>query len=104
MLRRMVGVAIFSALMISLSPGANAPSAPANLTAAQVVEKNVAARGGLQAWRAIQALSMSGKLEAGGNERSARPIAAPALRSLRSRGRNMIRLLHIGWSVVHSRV
>jgi outer membrane lipoprotein-sorting protein len=35
------------------------------LTAAQIVDKHVAARGGLQAWRALQALSVSGKMEAG---------------------------------------
>src|SRR5207237_1001135 len=50
--------------------------APAsNLTAAQVVDKHVEARGGLQAWRAVQTLSMSGKLDAGSGdsvERSAR--------------------------------
>jgi hypothetical protein len=41
-------------------------TAHANLTAAQIVEKNVAARGGLQAWRAVQAMSWTGKLDAGG--------------------------------------
>jgi outer membrane lipoprotein-sorting protein len=40
-------------------------NAAATLTAAQVVEKNIAARGGLQAWRAVQTLSWSGKLDAG---------------------------------------
>ncbi|HWZ77919.1 MAG TPA: hypothetical protein VNX87_15355 [Candidatus Sulfotelmatobacter sp.] len=29
----------------------------------QVVEKNIAARGGLQAWRAVQSLSMRGKMD-----------------------------------------
>jgi outer membrane lipoprotein-sorting protein len=38
----------------------------ANLTAAQIVEKHVAARGGLQTWRAVQAMSWTGKLDAGG--------------------------------------
>jgi outer membrane lipoprotein-sorting protein len=47
---------------------------PANLTAAQIVERNVAARGGLQGWRAVQAMSWSGKMDAGGGslERSRR--------------------------------
>jgi len=46
----------------------------ANLTAAQIVEKNVAARGGLEGWRAVQSMSWSGKLDAGGGslERSRR--------------------------------
>ena len=46
----------------------------AKLTAAQIVERNVAARGGLEGWRAVQAISWSGKLDAGGGslERSRR--------------------------------
>ena len=48
---------------------------PSGLSAAQIVDKHVAARGGLQAWRAVQTLSVSGKLDAGSAdsiERSAR--------------------------------
>jgi hypothetical protein len=45
------------------------PSAP-KITAVQIVDKNVAARGGLAAWRSVQAMEMKGKLEAGGNQRS----------------------------------
>jgi hypothetical protein len=41
-------------------------TAHASLTAAQIIEKNVAARGGLQAWRTVQAMSWTGKLDAGG--------------------------------------
>lgn len=36
-----------------------------SLTAAQIVERNVSARGGLAAWHNLQTLSMSGKMEAG---------------------------------------
>jgi outer membrane lipoprotein-sorting protein len=43
-----------------------------NLTAAQVVEKHVAARGGLQAWRAVQTLSVTGKMDAGYGDSAAR--------------------------------
>src|SRR5438270_6975089 len=43
------------------------------LSAAQIVEKNVAARGGLQVWRSVQTLSMMGKMEAGGNNRPTLP-------------------------------
>ena len=39
------------------------------LTAAQIVDKNVAARGGLKAWRAVQTISESGKMGAGGDQR-----------------------------------
>jgi outer membrane lipoprotein-sorting protein len=50
--------------------GAELPKSQLNLTAAQVVEKNVAARGGLEAWRAIKTMTLSGKLGAGGNQRA----------------------------------
>jgi outer membrane lipoprotein-sorting protein len=66
MYRKTVLAACFVALALSMVFGAN--TAPAGLTAEQIVEKNVAARGGLQAWRAVQSLSMNGKLDAGGNE------------------------------------
>jgi hypothetical protein len=42
-----------------------APDLP-KLTVAQIVEKNVAARGGLTAWRAVQTMQLSGKMDAGG--------------------------------------
>jgi outer membrane lipoprotein-sorting protein len=44
---------------------ADSKTAPANLSAAQVVEKHVVARGGQQAWRALQTLSVTGKMDAG---------------------------------------
>src|SRR5258706_11768036 len=42
--------------------------APTNITAAQIVEKHVAARGGLQAWETLQTLSVSGKMDAGAGD------------------------------------
>jgi len=48
--------------------------AHASLSAAQIVDKNVAARGGLQAWRGVEALLMSGRLDAGGNNRPTLPM------------------------------
>jgi hypothetical protein len=36
------------------------------LTAAQIVDRNVAARGGLRQWRAVQSMTLSGKMDAGG--------------------------------------
>jgi outer membrane lipoprotein-sorting protein len=44
------------------------------LTAAQIVEKHVAARGGLQAWRGLQTLSVSGKMDAGTGDSIARSV------------------------------
>lgn len=74
MSRTIVLVGSFLALAVSLGLGAETPSSTANLTAEQVVEKNIAARGGLQAWRAVQTLSMSGKVDAGGNESPTLPV------------------------------
>jgi hypothetical protein len=42
------------------------------LSAAQIVDKHVEARGGLAAWRAVQTLSVTGKLEAGSGDAAAR--------------------------------
>jgi hypothetical protein len=66
--RRTVVVGSFIVFIVSLALGADVSSSAAQLTAEQVVEKNVSARGGLTAWRAVQTLSMSGKMDAGGNE------------------------------------
>ena len=40
------------------------------LTAEQIVDRNVAARGGVQAWRAVKTMSLAGKLGVGGNQRA----------------------------------
>jgi hypothetical protein len=45
-------------------------AAPAKFSAAEIVTKNVAARGGLEAWRAVKTMSVSGKMGAGGNQRA----------------------------------
>ena len=45
-----------------------------SLSAADIVNKNVAARGGLKAWHAVQTISETGKMGAGGNDRA--PVAA----------------------------
>src|SRR5271168_2137969 len=65
--RRICGCLILAACM---AEAAAAAPAPAKLSAAEVIAKNVAARGGLQAWRAVQTMSLSGKTGAGGNQRA----------------------------------
>ncbi len=72
-------VGSFLVLAASLAMVADTPSSAVKLTADQVIAKNVAARGGLQAWRAVQTLSMSGKMDAGGNERPT--LAAAGVRT-----------------------
>src|SRR5579871_5482063 len=52
----------------------------ASLTAAQIVDKNIAARGGLKAWQGVQTLKESGKMAAGGNDRQPQALTAPGSR------------------------
>jgi len=68
---------VFTALMLAISIAAAADTAQpkANLSAAEIVSKNVTARGGLQAWRSVQSMSWKGKLGAGGNQRSPLPVS-----------------------------
>jgi hypothetical protein len=62
------------------APAAKAPaveSAPQvpKLTAAQIVEKHVLARGGAQAWKSVLSMQLSGKLDAGHGDNVARAKA-----------------------------
>jgi hypothetical protein len=78
MLRKMFVMSFTLACAFSIAEAADTPSARTNLSAADIVSKNVQARGGLQAWRSVQTLSWSGKLGAGGNQRRTLPIPVPA--------------------------
>jgi outer membrane lipoprotein-sorting protein len=70
-------ICISLALTISLAAAGDIPASRVNLSAAAIVDKNVVARGGLQAWRGVQTMSMEGKLGAGGNQRAALPVPVP---------------------------
>lgn len=69
MTTRSTSLSLFLVPAVSLLVGASAASTSASLSAADIADKNAVARGGLQAWRAVQTLSMSGKMDAGGNSR-----------------------------------
>ena len=77
MLRKFLVVSISLAVCIPLAAERNTTSPRAQLSAAEIVEKNVAARGGLQAWRAVQTLSLQGKMGAGGNQRATLALPLP---------------------------
>ena len=66
-----VQLRIFGSLALAASLAAGTAPALASLTAAEIVTKNVAARGGLEAWRSVKTMSLSGKMGAGGNRRAA---------------------------------
>jgi outer membrane lipoprotein-sorting protein len=61
----LVGLYFPLALMAADTVPPAAKPAAAKLTAAQVVDKHIAARGGLQAWRGVQTVSWSGKMDVG---------------------------------------
>lgn len=70
-------ICVSLALAISLGAAVDTPTTGSNLSAAAIMDKNVAARGGLQAWRAVQTMTMEGKLGAGGNRRATLPMPMP---------------------------
>ena len=53
-------------------PRPRATDTPPNLSAAQIIDKHIAARGGLAAWHAVQTLSVTGQMEAGSGDSAAR--------------------------------
>ena len=74
MMRRTILFNIALSLAISLASRADAAKAPAALTVAQIVDKDVAAKGGLQAWRAVLTITYSGKMDAGGKQDTQLPF------------------------------
>lgn len=74
--------------LISLAASAAVSTAPtpvSALTADQIVDRNVAARGGLDAWRAVTTLTLSGQLDAGGKNRTELPFVMSMKRPHMSR-------------------
>ena len=65
MVRGNCKLCILSLLLAIGGGGCGRSGTAAERAAAPIIEKNVAARGGLQAWRAVQTMSMSGKMDAG---------------------------------------
>ena len=71
---------------LTASAAVSKERAPAGkLTAAEIVARNVQARGGLKAWRAVRTLSLSGKLEAGGAKNPELPFVLKMKRDHMSR-------------------
>jgi outer membrane lipoprotein-sorting protein len=61
-------IALSACMSLAMTGTAASPQASANPTAAQIIEKTVSAKGGLAAWRAVQTISFSGKMDAGGRQ------------------------------------
>lgn len=76
MLAKMLGIGMFLLMLIPYLTAGDVPGPQTRLSAAEIVDKNVAARGGLQAWRGVHTLSMRGKMDVGGNQRATLPVPA----------------------------
>jgi outer membrane lipoprotein-sorting protein len=85
MLRKMVLPIMIVLLAVPLVVVADSTTAPVDLTAAQIVERNISARGGLQAWRTVKTMSMSGKLDAGGKQKVQLPFVLEMERNRKTR-------------------
>jgi hypothetical protein len=71
----------FAVSMLGASLFATDAKSPSRaLSAADIANRNSAARGGVQAWRAVQSLSESGRMTAGGDQRGAAPVPSPGMK------------------------
>jgi hypothetical protein len=74
------------ALVSSVLTGLIVPTALAqSLTVDQIIEKNIAARGGLEAWRDVQTMTMTGKMDAGSSKNVQLPFVLKLKRPQMSR-------------------
>jgi hypothetical protein len=71
-----VGLILFAALSSPVI--AATPVTGPSLSVNEIINKNVEARGGLEAWKTVQSMTMSGVLGAGGNQRPALAVPSPA--------------------------
>ncbi len=85
MWRRVLLSALASSLVAVAAVAAESAAKPASLGAEQIVEKNIAARGGLEAWRAVRTMSYLGKMEAGGKQNAQLPFRMELKRPRKSR-------------------
>ncbi len=60
-------------------------AAPQALTVDQIIEKNIAARGGIKAWREIETMSLTGKMDAGSKKNVQLPFVMKLKRPRMSR-------------------
>ena len=80
MFRKALTLLIATAFALSLEARPETAPAARTLSATEIVDKNVAARGGLGAWRAVKTITIAGKMGAGGNQRAALSVPIPGVR------------------------
>src|ERR1700757_214170 len=72
----LAGLILFAFSVLPAAAADNSVS-KTQLSAAEVVNKNVEARGGSQAWRGVQTMTMSGSMGVGGNQRATLAVQPP---------------------------
>jgi hypothetical protein len=80
LLRIVLPVCICSAML-----GVASTQALGSLTVSQIIDRNVTAKGGLQAWRAVQTMAFSGKMDAGGKTKTQLPFVLEKKRPRKTR-------------------
>ena len=80
LLRIVLPVCISSAML-----GVASTQALGSLTVSQIIDRNVTAKGGLQAWRAVQTMTFTGKMEAGGKSKAQLPFVLEKKRPRKTR-------------------
>lgn len=86
-------LAVLSGLCVSpVLQAADGKAAAPALTARQIVERNIAARGGLDAWHTAQTISWTGKMDVGRSDSSARSAryVSPAAVSARAKAKALL--------------
>jgi len=73
MIRKLLAVSFLLAFVTTFAAADTRQAKPSNLSASEIVNQNIAARGGLQAWRSVQTMVWTGKLGVGGNRRTPVP-------------------------------
>jgi outer membrane lipoprotein-sorting protein len=77
--------AVLAPLAAVAAVATGAAPAPPSLSVDEVVAKNIAARGGLPAWRAVKTMSLAGKMDAGGKTNPQLPFLLELKRPRKSR-------------------
>jgi len=69
MTRKLLVMTTILVVQVSTAKSLDTSIPQRDFSAAEIVSRNIAARGGLSAWRAVRTLSMEGTMGAGGNRR-----------------------------------
>ncbi len=85
MLRKSQRLFLFGCLTSALLVLTAYSAIPEAITVDQIIEKNIAARGGLKAWRDVQAMTMTGKMDVGSKQNVQVPFVMKLKRPRMSR-------------------